>query len=250
MIEVIASVIAASAVGSLHCTSMCGGLVAFGAGGTAGRSRFAALGAYNAARGAGYVTLGALSGAVGSTLDDAGLRVGLGRFAGALAAAVMIGWGIARLLGAAGVGLPRRAVQPAVQVPLSRLVQRARGRSPAARSAIVGGCTAALPCGFLHAFLVGAAGTGSVLRGALVMTAFFLGTLPAVVGLGLGVELLRAPLRRHASVVGALVLVGFGLASLLGRWSPASLSHPFGDPPRGASPSAAPPGHGPPDDAR
>jgi sulfite exporter TauE/SafE len=219
MIDVVLSVVAASVVGSLHCTSMCGGLVAFGTAGTAAGGRVRALASYNAARGLGYTVLGTAAGMLGSTLDHVGLRAGVGRVAGALASVVMITWGVLRLLEALGVGSRSPASARAI-VPISRLVKGLRERSPVARSAIVGGCTALLPCGFLHAFLVAAAGTGSALRGALVMVAFWLGTLPAVVGFGLGVNTLLAPLRRHASVVGALVLVAFGLSNLLERWSP------------------------------
>jgi sulfite exporter TauE/SafE len=220
VIDVIFSVVAAGAVGSLHCTSMCGGLVAFGTAGTTKslRSRAGALGAYNGARGLGYVVLGAVAGALGSSLDHAGLRIGVSRAAGMVASFVMIAWGAVRLLEACGVG--RRATASSFHVPLGRLVRGLRERPPAVRSAVVGACTALLPCGFLHAFLVAAAGTGSMLRGALVMGAFWLGTLPAVLGLGIGVNTLLAPLRRHASFVGALVLVGFGLSNLFQRWSP------------------------------
>ena len=222
MIEIVLSVLGASVVGSLHCTSMCGGLVAFGTAGTtpgfAARAR--ALGAYNGARGAGYVTLGAIAGALGSTLDHAGLRIGVGRAAGMVASVVMIAWGVTRLLAAFGVSLGGAAKATSFHVPIARLVRGLADRPPAVRSAVVGGCTALLPCGFLQAFLVVAAGTGSVLRGALVMGAFFLGTLPAVLGFGIGVNTLLTPLRRHASVVGALVLVAFGLTNLLHRWTP------------------------------
>jgi len=234
VIEILYSVLAASVVGSLHCTSMCGGLVAFATSGARStRTQAAAVLAYNGARGIGYTTLGAVAGGLGSTLDHAGLRVGVGRVAGAVAALVMIAWGIAKLAELAGVTLRARRTN-GIQVPIGRLVARLREKPPAVRAAVVGGCTAALPCGFLHAFLIGAAGTASVLKGALVMAGFFLGTLPAVVGLGLGVELASRSLKRHASLVSALVLVGFGLVSLFGRWTPASLVLPL----NGSHPSA------------
>ncbi len=229
MLEVVLSVVAASAVGSLHCTSMCGGLVAFGTAGTAKNlpARLGALGAYNGTRGLGYIALGAIAGALGSTLDHAGLRIGFSRAAGVVASVVMIGWGLSKLLAASGVVLSRRASAGNVHVPLSRLVRGLGEKSPAARSAVIGGCTALLPCGFLHAFLVVAAGTGSVARGALVMAAFWFGTLPAVVGFGIGVDTLLAPFRKRASVIGALVLVAFGLSTLLQRWSPSSILRPI-----------------------
>jgi sulfite exporter TauE/SafE len=220
VIDVVVSVVAAGAVGSLHCTSMCGGLVAFGTAGTTQslRDRAGALASYNATRGLGYVVLGAIAGALGSSLDHAGLRIGMSRAAGMVASVVMISWGVWRLLEAFGVG--RRATPASIHVPLGRLVRRLGERPPPVRSAVVGACTALLPCGFLHAFLVVAAGTGSMLRGALVMGAFWLGTLPAVLGFGIGVNTLLAPLRRHVSVVGAMLLVVFGLSNLLQRWSP------------------------------
>lgn len=224
MIEIIASVAAASVVGSVHCTSMCGGLVAFSSAGTRDSQRILSIGAYNAMRGLGYTVLGAAAGGFGSTLDHAGLRIGFGRIAGLIAGIVMVAWGAAKLLEAAGVRLLRHTGQSRVDVPLSRLAARLRNESPVVRSAIVGGCTAALPCGFLHAFLVAASGTGSAGRGALVMAAFWLGTLPAVAGLGAAVGLATLPLRRHAATVGGLVLVVFGLTSLFGRWSPRSLT--------------------------
>jgi sulfite exporter TauE/SafE len=225
MIEVVTSVLAASVVGSLHCTSMCGGLVAFGTAGTEKnlRARVGALASYNGARGLGYATLGGAAGALGSTLDHAGLRIGFSRAAGAVAALVMMSWGLFRLLEALGVRFTATAKTPGIHVPLTRVVRSLREKSPAWRSAAVGGCTALLPCGFLHAFLIGAAGTGDAFRGALVMASFWVGTLPAVLGFGLGVGALLRPLRRHANVVGALVLVVFGFANLLERWSPLSV---------------------------
>jgi sulfite exporter TauE/SafE len=222
MMEVIVPVAGAALVGSLHCTSMCGGLAAFGSAAASRGQKVAALSSYNAARGAGYTLLGTLAGALGSTLDDAGARVGFGRVAGAVAGVVMIAWGLARIF---DLALPllswnRKAT---IHVPIARLVKRLRDESPVVRSAVVGGCTAALPCGFLHAFLVAAAGTGSAAKGALVMAAFWAGTLPAMAGLGAVVGALSQPLRRHASLVGAVALVFFGVTSLLGRWAPASL---------------------------
>src|SRR5690349_806254 len=135
-----ASVVAAAVVGSLHCTSMCGSLVAFSTGGTEKEParRAIALGAYNLARGLGYVLLGTVAGALGSTLDRAGLRVGAGRIAGAVAGVAMLAWGIAKLLEAFGVHLRRRTAR-SVDVPLSSLIRKVREQSPAVRSAVVGG---------------------------------------------------------------------------------------------------------------
>lgn len=220
---IVLSIVAASALGSIHCAGMCGGLAAFATSspGEPARPRAVALAAYHGARGLGYVLLGTAAGALGSTLDRAGLRVGISRAAGVVAGVIMIGWGIVKLCEATGIRIPGWPARRGALVPPSSLVRRIRNQSPAVRASIIGGCTAALPCGFLHAFLVLAAGTGSAALGALVTAAFWLGTVPALVGLGLGASAVYAPLRRHAPVLGAVVLVGFGLTTLLGRWSPA-----------------------------
>ena len=42
-----------------------------------------------------------------------------------------------------------------------------------------------LPCGLLYAALAAAAATGSALAGAIVMLAFCLGTIPALIGVAL-----------------------------------------------------------------
>ena len=224
MIHLLVTVLLVSVAGSFHCTSMCGGLIAFATAGPESslRTRAFALAGYNGARGLGYVALATTAGGLGSALDGLFVRIGLGRVAGALAGLVMIAWGVVKLLEALG-RFRLRAASPAIHVPIANLIRKLRDEPPAIRASIVGGCTAALPCGFLHAALVVAGGTGSAARGALVGAAFWLGTVPSVAGLGLGVDLLTRGMRRHASFVGAAALVVLGLSSLLGRWSPASL---------------------------
>jgi sulfite exporter TauE/SafE len=54
------------------------------------------------------------------------------------------------------------------------------------------------------------------------MTAFWAGTVPALLAVGLGAQLVSAPLRRHVPAVTAVLLVGLGLYAILGR--PASVS--------------------------
>jgi sulfite exporter TauE/SafE len=224
MIGLLVTVLVVGFAGSFHCTSMCGGLVAFATAGLAPsfRTRLGAIASYNATRGFGYVVLGGAAGAFGSALDGMFLRVGVGRIAGAVAGAVMLAWGVLKGLEALG-RLRRSPGSTSIHVPLKNLIRSVREKPPAVRASIVGGCTAALPCGFLHAALIAAGGTGSAARGALVAMAFWLGTVPAVAGLAFGVDLLTHGLKRRASLFGAAALVVFGFSSLLGRWSPASL---------------------------
>jgi sulfite exporter TauE/SafE len=97
------------------------------------------------------------------------------------------------------------------------LVQIRRGR-PSRRALVIGMLTGLLPCGWLWAFVITAGGTGSPVSGALVMFAFWLGTVPAMVGvLGLlGPALGR--LRARMPLVTAGVLIALGLGTLALRW--------------------------------
>jgi len=91
------------------------------------------------------------------------------------------------------------------------------GKPPMVRAGVVGLLSGLLPCGWLWAFLVTAAGTGSALGGAAVMCAFWIGTVPALVAVGLGAQLISAPLRRHIPTVTALLLIAIGTFAIVSR---------------------------------
>ncbi|MCA9664612.1 MAG: sulfite exporter TauE/SafE family protein [Myxococcales bacterium] len=225
MTTLLLSVLGASLLGSLHCAGMCGPFVAFyaGAGGASGSTsasrRGAAHALYNGGRLLTYVVLGVLAGSLGAGIDRAGTLVSLSRLAALVAGVVMIAWGISRLLELLGVNLQRFAV---LRVPwVSRVVAALRSglaqRSPAARALILGVSSGLLPCGFLWAFVVTAAGTGSPLSGAAVMLAFWLGTVPVLLGLGVGAARLARWLGRAVPALTACALVVVGVLALAGR---------------------------------
>jgi sulfite exporter TauE/SafE len=91
-----------------------------------------------------------------------------------------------------------------------------RDLAPTARALTVGLLTTLLPCGWLYAFVLTAAGTGSVRDALLVMIMFWIGTLPMMLALGVGVRRLAGPLRDRLPIFSALVLVAIGLYSLSG----------------------------------
>jgi len=225
MTTLLLTVFAASVVGSLHCVGMCGPFVAFysGSDGSAGARRLLSHAAYNGGRLVTYVLFGLAAGMVGAALDVAGSLAGVQRIAGIVAGATMILWGVLALLQLRGVRIFRHG---SGNSRVSRLLRRGfslvGGKPPVIRAAVVGLLSGLLPCGWLWAFVVTAAGTGSAGRGALVMAAFWLGTVPALLAVGLGAQLLSAPLRRHVPAVTAVLLVGLGLLAILGR--PASVT--------------------------
>jgi hypothetical protein len=217
----IVAVFLASLTGSLHCAGMCGPFVALYAGGDPSRGlrRGAAHAVYNSGRLAGYLALGAIAGSLGAALDVAGETLaGVQRIAAVAAGLFIAGVGAATLLRLRGVRVPELGGVPR---PLRRLVARAtlglRERPPVVRAALLGGLAVFLPCGWLWAFGVSAAGTGSPLWGAVVMGVFWLGTLPVMVGVGLGVQAVAGPLRRLAPALTAVALVVVGLWAVAGR---------------------------------
>jgi uncharacterized protein len=210
VIGLCAAVLAASVVGSLHCAAMCGPLIAVH--GKTGLRHGAAF--HHAGRLVGYAMLGAIAGAIGSAVDLAGRALAIQRGAMIVAGAVILAAGLVALAGALGWRRPRPAHPGgAFDVGVARLSRV----SPRRRAALFGALTALLPCGWLWAFVVTAAGTGHAATGALVMAVFWLGTLPMLVGASLVLEPLLGALRTRVPIITAVVLLALGVAALTVR---------------------------------
>jgi sulfite exporter TauE/SafE len=217
---IFAAVLVASLFGSLHCAGMCGPLVVFAMGSTEAQSlgsRLLVQVAYHGGRLATYALVGAVCGLVGAALDLGGALVGLHRVAALLAGGMMVLVGLVAVLRYAGVRMPHVPAPPF----LLRIVQwgqrAAIGLQPVPRSLVIGLLTAFLPCGWLYAFAIIAAGTASGLWGAAVMVAFWLGTVPVLASLGVGVQAVTGTVGRKIPLITALVVVVLGLYTIAGR---------------------------------
>ena len=224
MIALTASVFVAGLLGSVHCAGMCGSFacLATGSDAASGRGRWRGSAAYNFGRLVSYVLLGALAGAAGAGLDRAGAVAGFARPATVVSGVLLIAWGTATLLASLGVRVPQLAVPPALASLLARGVRAVQSRPPVARGLAVGALTAALPCGWLYAFVATSASAGSMVGGALVMAAFWLGTVPMMAAIGLGAQRLLGPARRRLPALTAAILVLLGALTVAGRFTPAS----------------------------
>ena len=213
------TVFMASLAGSLHCAGMCGGFVAFYSGNDPGQRgrRYLAHVTYNGGRLASYLLLGAVAGLLGAAVDLAGSMAGAQRFAAIAAGTLMIVWGVYALIQALDFPIPAVPLPGFVQRFSATAYRTLRERPPVIRALLLGLFSTLLPCGWLYAFAVLAAGTGGPWSGMLVMGAFWAGTVPVMLGLGLSLQWLTAPLRRRLPVVTAVVLIAVGLLWLVGR---------------------------------
>ncbi len=209
--------VSAGLFGSAHCIGMCGGLIAVASDGANGaRQRLTVQLGYQLARLASYMTLGVVAGSLGRALDLAGQAAGLGKAAAVVAGVTMSLWGLTAMLSAVGVALnmPRLRLLPA---GVTSWLGRARSRPPLVRAVLLGGASALLPCGFLYAFALAGAATGSPVGGALVMAALWLGNLPALLGFGLVLGGALSRVKRHLPLLSAASVFALGVFTLHSR---------------------------------
>ena len=216
MFALAAAVFVASLLGSVHCAGMCGAFVCFYAGADARASGWGHL-AYNGGRLVSYLLLGAIAGTLGAGVEQVGAGAGVSRAAGTLAGVLMIAWGLITLLTIRGVRIATPGPIVGVQRWMAARLRDVRELPPTGRAVTVGLLTTLMPCGWLYAFVITAAGTGSMIGAMLLMTVFWAGTLPMMLAIGAGVRTIAGPLRERLPVISALVIVAVGVFSLTGR---------------------------------
>lgn len=211
------AVLAASLIGSPHCAGMCGGFVAFCSAKAA--RPFSAQAGYNGGRLLSYIGLGVTAGLAGVQIDHWGAFTGLQQCSAVLTGALLIYWGL-RSLFAKPLRQPAFTPYSPNKIPaalFSRLLRNDDAGSWPLRSFCIGALSVFLPCGWLYGFVALAAGSGSPLNGALLMSAFWLGSLPILTSVGLVFETAGAKLQRLAPQLTAILLIAAGMASLSGR---------------------------------
>ncbi len=217
LIPLAGSAFVASLLGIPHCFAMCGGFVCFYSGAGSGPTGRAHL-SYHLGRLASYAALGALAGALGVGLDHLGAAAGVQRAAAIVSGFALIVWGGLGLVRARGVriGPPRLGMHG--RSPIARALAAVRTWPAPARALALGLVTTLLPCGWLYLFVGTAAGTGSVLAGAVIMAAFWAGTVPILAGIGLVAQRAIAPLRAKLPALSAAALVLAGLLTITGKF--------------------------------
>lgn len=204
-------------LGAGHCAGMCGGIV--GAlslqspqgGGAAVLVHLA----YNVGRIGSYVLAGLLAGLLGQAMGN---LLALQNVLYLVASLMLIAMGL-YLLGITQFLAPLerggQALWQRIQ-PLTKRFLPVRGVAQALPLGLLWGW---LPCGLVYSALTTALAAGSAGKGALLMLAFGLGTLPNLLLAGL----LLARFRRFAQArvtrtISGLLVLGYGLYGLLNLW--------------------------------
>lgn len=207
-------------LGGTHCFGMCGGIVGALSSGLSlelqiSRWRLlAAQLAYNGGRISSYVVAGVLLGLFGQQLSQAGVLQGfpVGRI---IAGVVMIlfgiylaGWWHSLLyLEKAGAHL-WRYIEP--------LGRRFIPVQSVAQAFLLGLVWGWLPCGMVYAVLALALTSGSATEGGALMLAFGLGTLPALLTMGLAVNTFGRYMRHpRVRLLAGITVIFLGILMLL-----------------------------------
>lgn len=216
MIEL--SLIAALLVGLLgagHCVGMCGGIVSAISMTLPGQQpKTGFLLSYNLGRILSYTLAGTLAGAVGASGFFLQHILPVEKTLYALANLMLI------LLGLYLAGIWHGIIQlERLGAKLWRQLQPYSKRFLPVQSLpqafALGAIWGWLPCGLVYSVLVAAIATADPLRGGLLMMVFGLGTLPALIAMGMAAVKLKALLQhRWLRRISGLMVLGFGMWGL------------------------------------
>lgn len=176
---------------------------------------------FNAGRVLGYALLGGLLGALGGFLQISGGILALLTLA---VGAVMI------LLGIKLTNLSPRISATSLTLPSS--IARFFGLSEHQKeyshkaSILTGALTFFLPCGFTQAMQLYAISTGDFKTGAIIMGAFALGTVPALLGIGGLSSIMKGTAARIFYAVVGILVIAFGIYNVQSALAVLPVSQP------------------------
>lgn len=201
-------------LGGTHCVGMCGGIV--GALSMGAPARWSMLFAYNAGRIISYAVAGAIAGALGAASLGLEGQVPVRLILYFLANLMLVALGLYLLGVTRALAFTERAGQHLWR-RLQPLTKRFLPATSFAQAFPLGLLWGWLPCGLVYSALASSLTAGSAGRGALLMLAFGLGTLPNLLLAGILFARLNEFVRRPAvRMVSGLLVLGFGLYGLLG----------------------------------
>ncbi|MBR5635879.1 MAG: sulfite exporter TauE/SafE family protein [Pseudobutyrivibrio sp.] len=188
---------------SVHCVAMCGG-INLTQGAIAAKSESTVLKSnvlYNLGRVISYTVVGALAGGIGSLIS----------FSGHLRSAIFVIVGVAMMIMAfsmLGIFSPVRKLSFHFSGKLyGTILKRVNGNS----SLVIGLLNGLMPCGPLQSMQLYALSTGSVVKGAVAMFLFSLGTVPLMFGFGFVASKLNQKYKKVMLTVSAVLIFVIGI---------------------------------------
>lgn len=222
LVPALSAALLAGLLGSAHCLGMCAGISGlFAVNSTVAtlRSQVPLAITYNVGRVLSYALLGIIVGAFGSVIIKA---------SPAIAGGVRMLSGIVIILVGLRVAFDLHflnAIERMGATLWSRIAPAAKKLVPVTtlpRALGLGLVWGWLPCGLVYSILLIAATSADAVNGAMIMLAFGLGTMPAMVMTGLGAVRLSQLMRRRGTRLGlGLLIVVLGLLTIampLGTW--------------------------------
>lgn len=224
MIAYLGAVVVASVIGSAHCVGMCGPMAMIATGLKSSPSsrweRSFRLIGYHFGRATTYFVLGVAVGWLGTFFDRAAAVWGWIGAATWAAGVLMVLVGIRQLWQLRRVNVVANEHDFLTKWLLKRIgdLRRHTDRLPGpARAFTWGFATTWLPCGWLYTFALVAAGAGSIAGSVAVMTAFWIGTLPALSGVAWLWSSLTPRIQRWVPAAASILLIVFGSHVVLAR---------------------------------
>lgn len=193
-----------------HCAGMCGPIVAsYALQGREGNARSGILLPhllYNFGRITTYVFIGALMGLSGSFIGPVGKIAGMQNIAELLAGLFMVlmGLSISGVISAAGYLERHNSL-------IMRLMNVVTRTGSASRYFPLGLVLGFLPCGLSYSIFVGAAGTGSLPSAMLFVFCFGIGTIPALLLVGVAANYLGFRTRSLIYRASGFVIIATGI---------------------------------------
>jgi len=238
MIAFAVAILATSLLGSMHCVGMCGPMALWASGvaepHATRRQAMQRLVGYHTGRLITFAFAGIAAGLIGGLMTAGGDWLGWQQTAARIAGSAMVGLGVWKLLhwlrpvappDASSIDfatpLPSPALGQRFSVWVSRRIAGLRpfiARMPRnLRAVAIGVVTTWLPCGWLYLFILVAAATANVGAALVVMTAFWIGTLPALTALVAGAVGVTPRFRPAMPLLVAAVLIITGIYTASGR---------------------------------
>jgi sulfite exporter TauE/SafE len=168
-----------------------------------------------------YILVGAGIGAIGSVLVEGGQLAGVGsdlrRWIAIITGVMLIWFGLGQIRPDLIPHIPllhpflKGSLHNRLSAGMVKLSLHTKWWTPA----LLGMTWGLMPCGFLYAAQIKAAGTGNLWHGAITMLAFGLGTLPTMLGVGVSTSLMSKDRRSQLFRMGGWVTLIIGVITLL-----------------------------------